>query len=92
MSSTTELPHRALGEAVKSLRAKDGLTQEDLSERSGLHPTEISRIESGKRSPQPKTMRKLAAGLAMPYWCLAALDDGLTLEQVNRLRQLADSF
>jgi len=93
MSSTAEPPpHRALGDAIKLLRAEYGLTQEDLSERSGIHITEISRLESGRRSPNLKTLKRMSAGLEVPHWCLAALEEGMSWDEVSRLRQLADSF
>jgi transcriptional regulator with XRE-family HTH domain len=37
-----------------------GLTQEEVSDRSGVHPTEISRIENGQRDVQISTIFKLA--------------------------------
>jgi transcriptional regulator with XRE-family HTH domain len=37
-----------------------GLTQEQVSDRSGVHPTEISRIENGQRDIQVSTIFKLA--------------------------------
>jgi transcriptional regulator with XRE-family HTH domain len=37
-----------------------GLTQEEVSDRSGVHPTEISRIENGHRDVQVSTIFKLA--------------------------------
>lgn len=37
-----------------------GLTQEQVSDRSGVHPTEISRIENGQRDVQISTIFKLA--------------------------------
>lgn len=92
MRSTAEPPHRALGDAIKLLRAEYGLTQEDLSERSGLHITEISRLESGRRNPKMATLEQLAAGLKVPCWCLMALGEGMSWDEVSRLRQLADSF
>jgi transcriptional regulator with XRE-family HTH domain len=93
MRSTAESPpHRALGDAIKRLRAERRLTQEDLSERSGIHITEISRLESGRRSPNLRTLKRLAAGLEVPYWCLTALDEGMSWDKVSRLRQMADSL
>jgi transcriptional regulator with XRE-family HTH domain len=41
-------------------RKRYGLTQEEVSERSGVHPTEISRIENGQRDVQISTIFKLA--------------------------------
>jgi transcriptional regulator with XRE-family HTH domain len=41
-------------------RKRYGLTQEEVSDRSGVHPTEISRIENGQRDVQISTIFKLA--------------------------------
>jgi transcriptional regulator with XRE-family HTH domain len=52
-----------LGSNLRAARKKLGLTQEDVAERSGVHSTEVSRIEAGKRDPQVSTLRKLAAAV-----------------------------
>jgi transcriptional regulator with XRE-family HTH domain len=49
-----------LARNLVAARKHFGLTQEQVSERSGVHPTEISRIESGQRDVQISTMFKLA--------------------------------
>ena len=41
-------------------RERLGLTQEQVAERSGVHATEVSRIEAGKRDPQVSTVKRLA--------------------------------
>jgi transcriptional regulator with XRE-family HTH domain len=92
MSSTAKPQHYRLAQGIKALRAERKWTQEQLSRKSGLHATEISRIESGERSPHLKTLQKVAAGLKVPCWFLVALEDGLTWGEISRLRQVADSF
>jgi transcriptional regulator with XRE-family HTH domain len=54
-----------LGENLRSAREKRELTQEQLSERTGVQAGEISRIETGKRDPQVSTVLKLAKGLGV---------------------------
>jgi len=49
-----------LGSNLKAARLKLRLTQEQVAERSGVHSTEVSRIEAGKRDPQVSTVEKLA--------------------------------
>jgi transcriptional regulator with XRE-family HTH domain len=49
-----------LGSNLRDARKRLGLTQEEVAERSGVHPTEISRIEAGKRDPRVSTVRRLA--------------------------------
>ena len=41
-----------LGRNLSAARKKLGLTQEEVGHRSGVHPTEVSRIEAGKRDPR----------------------------------------
>jgi transcriptional regulator with XRE-family HTH domain len=71
-------------EATRDLRAKEvkfalinalitrrrdlSLTQESLSERSGVAQTEISRIERGRKSPTMDTFSRLASALRLELW------------------------
>ena len=49
-----------LGTNLREARERLGLTQEQVAQRSGVHATEVSRIEAGKRDPQVSTVRRLA--------------------------------
>ena len=51
--------------ALAKARAKTGMTQKELSEKSGVMQSEISRIENGNGNPSLKTLRKLAKGMNM---------------------------
>lgn len=55
-----------LGTNLRIARKHLGLTQEQVAERSGVHPTEVSRIEAGKRDPQVSTVVKLAKAVELP--------------------------
>lgn len=50
----------ALGTNLREARERLGLTQEQVAQRSGVHATEVSRIEAGKRDPQVSTLERLA--------------------------------
>jgi transcriptional regulator with XRE-family HTH domain len=52
-----------LGTNLRDARKRLGLTQEEVGERSGVHPTEVSRIEAGKRDPRISTLLRLARAL-----------------------------
>ena len=52
-----------LGTNLREARKRLGLTQEQVAHRSGVHATEVSRIEAGKRDPQVSTVRRLAKAL-----------------------------
>lgn len=41
------------------------MTQEEVAERSGVHATEVSRIEGGKRDPQISTVQRLAEAVGV---------------------------
>ncbi len=54
---------RAFGEALRSMRLKCGLTQEELAFASGYHPTYISVLETGNSSASLHAILGLARGL-----------------------------
>lgn len=48
------------GTNLRTARRRLGLTQEEVARRSGVHATEVSRIEAGKRDPKVSTLERLA--------------------------------
>jgi transcriptional regulator with XRE-family HTH domain len=52
-------------EELKAIRLRHGLSQVDLSKRSGVAQNTISDIETGRRNPRPSTLRKLAKALGV---------------------------
>jgi transcriptional regulator with XRE-family HTH domain len=54
------------GENVRAARDKVGITQERLGLEAGLHPTEVNRLERGRRNPGLLTVVRLARGLDVP--------------------------
>jgi transcriptional regulator with XRE-family HTH domain len=48
---------------MRRLRTEQGLSQIELSHRCGVHFTEISRLELGRRNPGLLTLVKIAGGL-----------------------------
>lgn len=53
----------AFGQKVKQLRKAKELSQEDLSDKSGLNRPYISAIEQGKRNVSLEVIEKLAEAL-----------------------------
>lgn len=51
-----ELAHR-----IKNLRSRNGFSQEELSERTGLSLRTIQRIENGETEPRGDSLKRLAA-------------------------------
>ena len=60
-----------LGKRILQLRYKDGLTQEELAERSGVSYKYIQMLEG--RNPNKASiviLEKIASGLKIPLWKL----------------------
>jgi transcriptional regulator with XRE-family HTH domain len=51
--------------AIIEARTSQNLTQKELSERTGIAQTEISRLENGTRNPSIKLLQRLADGMGM---------------------------
>jgi len=55
-----------IGERIRSLRNRQGLSLRQLSEASGLNINTLSLIENGKSSPSVSTLQSMAFALGMP--------------------------
>jgi transcriptional regulator with XRE-family HTH domain len=56
---------RLVGQNVKRIRQKNGLTQEQFAEISGLSQQYISGLEGGHRNPTVVTLYELATALGV---------------------------
>ncbi|MGQ0597116.1 helix-turn-helix domain-containing protein [Aquabacterium sp.] len=54
---------RLFGEEVKKVRALRGLTQEELARDADIHPTYVSQLERGLKSPSLNVILSLANAL-----------------------------
>lgn len=64
MTHTPTIQER-FGLAVKTAREEQGLTQEDLAHKAGLHRTYLSDVERGGRNPSLVSIEKLALALGL---------------------------
>ncbi len=55
----------SLMQAMIDARHEAGLTQKQLSERTGISQSDISKFECGDGNPSMKTLKRIAAGLGM---------------------------
>ena len=55
----------SIGTRVMQIRNQKGISQRELSKRSGLAGSYLSRIENRHLDPRPKTLRKIAAALGV---------------------------
>ena len=58
-------PEHAVVQAMIDARKASGLTQKELSERTGIAQGDISRIEKGNANPSMRTLQRLADGMDM---------------------------
>lgn len=56
---------KTFGASIKAIRNEKGLSQENLSENSGLHRTYIASVETGQRNVSLCTIQSLAMGLGI---------------------------
>jgi transcriptional regulator with XRE-family HTH domain len=63
MHDTTYSDTVAFGQRLRTLRTKQGVSQDTLAETTGIHATAIGRLERGTREPRLKTILRLADGL-----------------------------
>ena len=61
-----EIQLRAFGARLKEIRGQKKITQEQLSDLSGLDLSHIARMETAKRNPRLTTLIVLARALQMP--------------------------
>ncbi|MGQ0548889.1 MAG: helix-turn-helix domain-containing protein [Armatimonadota bacterium] len=55
-----------IGRRLKDLRAKLGLTANELATRSGIRRPNVTRLENGKHVPSLETLERLAEALGVP--------------------------
>ena len=56
-------PEYEIIKALIQARNDSGLTQKQLSERTGITQADISKLENGNGNPSLKTLQRLAAGM-----------------------------
>jgi len=66
MAKMTTGMSSSLGQLVRSERLKQGLSQRELAERTGLAPSILSKLERGQQTVvRDETLKKLARGLGL---------------------------
>lgn len=67
----TLAPAQAFAAALKALRRRHGLTQDQLADRADLDRSHISQLERGLRAPSLDTLLRVASGLGISFVMLA---------------------
>ena len=71
----------AFGNKVRETRLAEGLSQETLAEKAGLHRTYIGTVERGERNPSLVNLVRIADALAVD---LSTLTERLSLSSTSR--------
>ena len=65
MTTPMEEILEALGQRMRDLREKKGISQEDFAEACGLHRTAVGLLERGKSIPRLDTLLIISQGLGV---------------------------
>jgi XRE family transcriptional regulator, regulator of sulfur utilization len=60
---TAEQDQLTLGHALRALRKRAGMTQEQVAEKLGVDPTFVGRLERGQRGAHWRTIRRILAAV-----------------------------
>lgn len=72
-----------VGERIREIRQKAGLTQKQLADRMGVTPSHIGQYERGLRKPSNEKIKKFADALNIPFEILLA-------DQIDNIVQSKD--
>lgn len=63
--TTAEQDQLVLGAALRALRKRTGITQEQLADRLGVDPTFVGRLERGQRGAHWRTIKRILVALEL---------------------------
>lgn len=66
--------NRIIGQRIRDLRCKMGITQHELALRCDIEPSNMCRIETGRTNLTVNTMRRISTALGVPF---CKLTDGI---------------
>ena len=69
--------HAAIGAELRRLRVLNGLTQQAVAQRVGLHRTYLNQIEAGSRNVSVGVLAKLSVVLDASLSSVVGVADGL---------------
>ena len=69
-----------IGEKIRYLRTRMGITQGELADLSGIHPVSIRKYETNKMTPQAQQIEKIAEALGVSSFAISGIDNNIRLE------------
>ena len=82
-----------IGQRIRELRERKGLSQNDVEEASGLRQWYLSWVEHGQAVPSLETLERIAAALEVPlYWLFYSEDESLADRRLRAPRTAEDAL
>ncbi len=78
----------SLGDRIRSIRRRQGLTQVQLASEANVNQGHLSSIERGDHVPRPSTIRAIAVALGVPEAVLVGPGEGHDAPQALETREL----
>lgn len=69
-----------IGDKIRYLRTRMGITQGELADLSGIHPVSIRKYETNKMTPQAQQIEKIAEALGVSSFAISGIDNIIRLE------------
>lgn len=69
-----------IGDKIRYLRTRMGITQGELADLSGIHPVSIRKYETNKMTPQAQQIEKIAEALGVSSFAISGIDNNIRLE------------
>lgn len=69
-----------IGDKIRYLRTRMGITQGELADLSGIHPVSIRKYETNKMTPQAQQIEKIAEALGVSSFAISRIDNNIRLE------------
>jgi transcriptional regulator with XRE-family HTH domain len=90
-SSVSVLAQR-LGTKLRTLRQREGLTQEELAEKLDMHPSYPGQLERGETNPSFQTLEKLSAFFKVQPSEFVNDEDSRLVERKKQCEKLLQKF
>ncbi len=69
-----------IGDKIRYLRTRMGITQGELADLSGIHPVSIRKYETNKMTPQAQQIEKIAEALGVSSFAISGIENKIRLE------------
>ncbi len=69
-----------IGDKIRYLRTRMGITQGELADLSGIHPVSIRKYETNKMTPQSQQIERIAEALGVSSFAISGIENNIRLE------------